>query len=69
MEPHKTDQPAPHAGEREKAASQENVDSDGHVRPQAEELPAEERPQGRVQPDADGLSREQRKLAEDGTGF
>ena len=120
MEPKKTDQPAPHAGQREKAAGQDRqtmrpaagggstpkdadrpaskpqgtlhdqvktMESEGQGQPQADELPPGERPKGippLPEPDVEGVGEEsgpaagknsdklgpdQRKMADDGTGF
>jgi len=97
MEPKKTDQPAPHAGEREEAAGQgmenarpptpkdadrpaskpqgtlqdqiKTMESEGQAQPQAGDLHPQEHPQGHPQGEKDRLNRDQRKLAEDGTGF
>ncbi len=120
MEPKKNDQPAPHAGEREKAAGEDRqasplpygsdptpkdadrpaskpqgtlddqvatMESEGQAQPQADELPPEERPKGippLPEPDVEGVGEEsgpaagkdsdklgpdQRKMANDATGF
>lgn len=106
MEPKKTDQPPPPAGEREKPTGQDRqadspaskpqgtlrdqittMESEGQAQPQADELPPEERPKG-IPPlpepevegvgeesgpaagkDSDKLGPEQRKMANDATGF
>jgi len=118
MDNPRTDQPAPHAGEKEKAAGQDGqekppaatkpkdatspaskpqgtladqvktMESEGQAQPQADEVPPEERPQKGIpplpEPDVEGVGEEsgpsagegsdrlrpdQRKMAEDGTGF
>jgi len=121
MDPKKTDQPAPHAGESEKAAGQDRqsqrpaavgdgsthkdshrsvskrqgtlhdqvktIESEGQAQPQDDERPFEERFKGippLPEPDVEGvgeesglagdrnsdrLGPEQRKMADDGTGF